>query len=103
MTDTVSRKRIEVLVGQPLVQRVIDAALDIGVKGYTVMPILSGAGAHGAWSDDQVSGALSKVMFATVTHEDRAKQLIAMLEPLLESHGIIVLVSDVQVIRGAKF
>lgn len=103
MTDTVSRKRIEVLVDQPLVQRVIDAALQVGVKGYTVLPTLSGAGEGGDWSEDQLSGALSKVMFATVTHEERAKQLIDRLTPLLETYGIVVLVSDVQVIRGAKF
>ena len=103
MTDTVSRKRIEVLIDQPLVQRVTDAAHRIGVKGYTVMPTLYGSGAHGEWSDDQLSGTLSKVMFTTVIHEERAKQFIDLLEPLLDTYGIVVLMSDVQVIRGNKF
>lgn len=103
MTETVARKRIDVVVDQPLVQRVIDAAAGLGVKGYTVTPTLSGAGAGGSWSEDQLSGALNKVMFSTVTHEERAKALIDRLEPLLDIYGIVVLVSDVQVIRGGKF
>ena len=103
MTQMVSRRRIEVLVDAPLVRRVTAAAAAAGVTGYTLLPTLGGAGESGPWSDDQVSGAEAKVMFLTVTSEQKAAALIDALTPLLESHGLILMTGVVDVVRGSKF
>jgi hypothetical protein len=103
MTQMVSRRRIEVLVDAPLMRRVLAAAATAGVTGYTLLPTLGGAGESGSWSDDQVSGAESKIMFLTVTSEQKAEALINALTPLLESHGLILMTSVVDVVRGGKF
>ncbi len=103
MTEIVQRRRIEVLVDAPLARRVVEVAKSVGIVGYTVLPTLEGEGTHGHWSDDQVSGALAKVLFLSVTSEPKAKAFMEAIEPLLESHGLVFLLSTVDVIRGKKF
>ncbi len=103
MTQMAARRRIEVLVDAPLVRRVAAAAASVGVTRYTLLPTLGGAGERGAWSDDQVSGADAKVIFLTVTSEEKASALIDALTPLLESYGLILMTSVVDVVRGGKF
>jgi PII-like signaling protein len=103
MIHTTPRRRIEVLVDAPLVRRVVAAATAAGVTGYTILPTLSGAGERGPWTDDQISGAETKVIFLTVASEEKAARLIDALTPLLESHGLILLTSVVDVVRGGKF
>lgn len=103
MTQMTRRRRIEVLVDAPLVRRVVAAAASAGVTGYTLLPTLGGSGEGGAWSDDQISGAEAKVVFLTVTSEEKAEALIDALTPLLESYGLILMTSTVDVVRAAKF
>ncbi|MDO9487260.1 MAG: hypothetical protein Q7J32_02720 [Sphingomonadaceae bacterium] len=103
MTDTVYRRKLEILVDAPLVRRITAAAEAAGVSGYTLLPTLGGAGHGGRWSDDQVTGADAKVMFVTVTDEARAAALTDALAPLLESHGLLLVSSVVEVVRAAKF
>lgn len=103
MTPTVTRRKIEILVDAPLVRRVVAAAEAVGIAGYTLLPTLGGAGRSGPWTDDQVTGAEAKIMFVTVTSSERCEQLITTLAPLLESYGLVLLASDVAVVRGARF
>jgi hypothetical protein len=42
-------------------------------------------------------------MFLAVTSQQKAESLIEALTPLLESHGLILMISDVDVVRGGKF
>ncbi len=103
MTTTVPRQRIEVLVDAPLVRRVVEAAESVGATGYTLLPTLGGAGSQGHWSDDQISGADAKVMFLTITSDEKAEALTDALAPLLQDYGLILMVSPVNVVRGGKF
>lgn len=103
MIETVQRRKIEVLVDRPLVRRVTETADEVGVTGYTLLPTLGGAGRGGRWSDDQVIGADSKVMFVTVTSQAKAEALMDALAPLLESHGLMLMTSTVDVVRAGKF
>jgi hypothetical protein len=64
---------------------------------------MGGAGAHGRWHDDQLSGATAKVMLLVVTTADHAGQFIDLLAPLLETHHLMLLSSDVEVVRGGRF
>ena len=103
MADTIRRRKIEILVDAPLVRRIVAAAEGAGVTGYTLLPAVGGAGHGGRWTDDQVSGADAKLMFVTVTNDARAAALTDALEPLLESHGLLLVLSDVEVVRADKF
>jgi len=102
-TDTVQRRRIEILVDAPLVRRITAAAEAAGVTGYTLLPTLGGAGHGGRWSDDQLTGAEAKVLFVTITNDAKAAALTDAVAPLLESHGLILVSGVVDVVRGSKF
>ena len=91
------------LNGGLLAQRVADIALKSGVTGYTLLPTLAGTGRSGAWRRDDVTGAQNKVVFVTVTSEAQAQALTDALTPLLDSHRLVLFVSDVQVVRASRF
>lgn len=103
MTDTVSRRKIEVLVDTPLVPRIERLAAGAGVTGYTLLPALGGAGHGGRWTDDQVTGAETKVLFMAVMSAEKATALIDALAPILESHRLLLISSAVEVVRPGKF
>lgn len=103
MPTTVTRTRIEVLVDAPLVRRLVAAADDVGVSGWTVLPTVMGRGASGGWSDDEVSGASAKQLFMTVTSAEKAEKLVNALRPLLDAYGLVLLIGEVQVVRGERF
>jgi hypothetical protein len=103
MATTVTRKRIEILVDAPLVRRLTAAADAAGVKGYTILPTLSGKGASGPWSEDHVSGAATKLLFMTVTNDAAAERLVAAIVPLLDTYGLVLTVGTVEVVRGERY
>ena len=101
--DTVIRKRIEILTDAPLVPRIAAACEAASISGHTVIPALSGRGRAGHWSEDRLSGAQSKVIVLAIASAERADALLDALAPVLDSHGLLVLVGDVAVIRGERF
>jgi hypothetical protein len=104
MIETVTRTRIEVLIDTVLSRKLVAAADAAGISGYTFLPVSSGKGTGGYWSDDQITGgAGAKSLFLTVTNEDKASKLVEALQPLLDSHGLVLFVSTVDVIRGYKY
>lgn len=103
MTSTVHRRRIEVLADEPLIPAIVRIAGEAGITHYTLLPTTGGAGAHGRWRDDQLSGATAKVMLLAITNAEHAAAFIDRLVPLLESHHLMLLSSDVEVVRGGKF
>jgi hypothetical protein len=103
MPETIHRRRIETLVAMPLAPRLIAASAKAGSKGHTLLPTQSGAGEGGSWSDDQSSGAVAKVLFAAVTTDERAQAMIDLVAPLLDAYGLVLIASDAEVMRGAKF
>lgn len=103
MTETIRRRRIEVLVDAPLARRVEEAARAADIAGWTMLPTLEGEGRSGHWSDDQLSGAQAKRLFLSVTSAEKADAFTDAIAPLLDSHGLVLLLSDVDVVRGARF
>ena len=103
MVETVTRKRIEILVDKPLAQVPIRAAADAGIAGYSLVPVQSGSGRHGNWRKDRISGAENKVLFLTIASEEKADALVDALAPKLDSHSLLLTVSNVKVVRGDRF
>ena len=103
MTDTTERRRIEVIVDAPLLKAVLAAAKTAGLVNYTLLPTLGGSGAGGRWTDDQVSGAQSKVLFVAVASEGTAQKFVDVITPMLDSHGLVLFLSSVSVVRSQKF
>jgi hypothetical protein len=103
MTRTFTRKRVEILIDTPLAPRLVMAAADAGIAGYTLIPVQSGAGRGGAWRDDHVSGATTKTIFLTIASPEKADKFIESLAPHLTDYGMLLTLSDVEVVRGDRF
>jgi PII-like signaling protein len=103
MIQTFTRKRVEILIDRPLAPRLIQAAAEAGIAGYTLIPVQSGAGRSGSWSGDHVTGAQTKMIFLTIASGENAAKLVETLAPHLESYGMLLTLSDVQVVRPERF
>ncbi len=103
MVETVTRKRMEILVDTPLVPVVISHLRDAGVSGWSLISVKAGSGRQGEWRDDRLTGAAAKTIVLLITSEAKASVLIDSLEPILESHSLLLTAADIQVIRGERF
>lgn len=98
------KKRIDIMVEAPLMQRVLNLLDQQNVSGYTVLPVLAGRGKDGAWHRDGVVGrAGALVMIFCIIDEQRMDEILEPLFKLVSRQIGIVTVADVQVIRAEYF
>jgi len=45
--DTKQAKRVEIIIEAPVESRLTDALVEVGVTGFTVLPVLGGSGRSG--------------------------------------------------------
>jgi hypothetical protein len=102
MVETVLRKRIEILADSPLVRRVTAAIDAVGITGWTILPVSAGKGREGLWHEEHVTGT-DKALVLTVASLDKAAALADALAPILTTHGLLLTMWDVEVIRGNRF
>lgn len=102
MIETVIRKRIEILVDSPLVRRVTAAIDTAGISGWSVLPVTSGSGRDGRWREERITGA-DKSLVLSIASVEKAAALVEALAPILTSHGLLLTMWDVEVIRGERF
>lgn len=102
MIETVVRKRIEILADTPLVRRVTDAIDRAGITGWTVLGVKSGSGRDGLWREERILGT-DKSLILTIASHDKAASLAEELAPILSSHGLLLTMWNVEVIRGDRF
>jgi hypothetical protein len=103
MVQTVPRKRIEILVDTPLVPRIVRQLKAVDISGWSLIHVDSGGGRAGEWQHDDVTGASAKTILLTIASEDKTNALTTALAPLLDGYGMLLTISDVQVIRGDRF
>ncbi len=99
----IGRKRIEIVIDTPLCTWLAREADGAGIPHHTFLAAESGRGRTGGWRDEDVSGALSKKMFVAIAKEENVDALITALTPHLDAYGLIVMISDVQVVRSERF
>lgn len=103
MTRTVRRRRIEVLVDAPLARLVEAAAERAGVTNWALVPTLAGLDGGQHWRDDRLTEADRRMIFLTVLSPEKADALVDALAPMLDTHGLALLVSDVEVLRPERY
>jgi nitrogen regulatory protein PII len=99
----VGRKRVEIVIDTPLCAWLTREAEAAGIPHHTLLAADSGRGRTGGWRDEDVSGALSKKMFVAVAKQEQVDALIDALAPHLDEYGLIVMISDVEVVRSERF
>lgn len=88
-------KRIEIVIEQPMVQKLKKQLDDIGVSGYTIIPGASGRGDRGVRHRDDPTGTFTNCVFIIACEDaDEATQVIDGVRPLLSRSGGICLVTD---------
>ncbi len=102
MIATFARRRIDVLVDEPLCAWLVEQAALSGITHHSVIRVHSGHGRMGPWSDDGF-GAVAKRMFVAITGEEKADDLLERLAPHIETYGLVVTMNEVQVVRGERF
>ncbi|MEM6827824.1 MAG: transcriptional regulator [Pseudomonadota bacterium] len=102
MIETVTRKRIEILTDKAYVPRLTAAIDSVGITGWTIVPVSSGKGRDGEWREESVMGT-DKVFVLSIASEERAEALAEELAPLSTTLGFLLVMWDVEVIRGERF
>jgi len=101
---TYPKKRIDIMVEAPLMDRVIAILDEQNVSGYTVLPALSGRGKDGAWHrDGQIGRVGAVVQIFCIVDESREQDVLEPLFRLVSRQIGIVTISDVRVVRPDHF
>ncbi len=103
MVQTVTRKRIEILVDTPLAPRIIAQIKAADISGWSLIHVDSGGGHGGEWQHDDVTGAAAKTIVLAIASEQKTDALVDRLAPLLDSYRLLLTIGDVQVVRGELF
>ncbi len=88
-------KRLEIVVERDQLPAV-RAVLDQRSTGYTVIPDVTGFGHHGMREGDII-------LLVTVVTRDHIDPILDHLLPMLNQRSGVVLITDVQVVRGEYF
>ena len=101
---TYPKKRIDIMVEAPLLNRVLSILDESDVGGYTVLPALAGRGTDGSWHQDGLVGRVgSVVQVFCIVDESRLDAIVEPLFSLVSRQIGIVTISDTQVIRPEHF
>lgn len=96
-------RRFEVLIDAPLLPVIEAAARATGVTNWAILPTVSGMVSGRAWHADELSDADRRMLFLTILSEPKAQALLDRLRPILDSHGLSLFISEVEVVRGERY
>jgi PII-like signaling protein len=98
------KKRLEIIVDSALQDKVLKLLSTHGVKGYTILPALSGEGPEGAWHGEGLIADVGQmVVILSILDASKLAILETLLPPFLDKHQAICTISDVMVFRPSKF
>jgi PII-like signaling protein len=98
------KKRLEIVIEAPLVDRLVALLDKAGVTGYTVTPALAGRGREGKWRrEGQVTATGQMHVVMSIIDPGRVDDVVAQVYPLISRQIGILAVSDVDVIRKEHF
>lgn len=88
-------KRVEIVLERDQLDAVC-SVICRHATGYTVIPDITGFGHHGPRQGDMV-------VLVTIVTRDHVDPILDTVQPLLDHRSGVILVSDVQVVRGEYF
>jgi nitrogen regulatory protein PII len=104
MVTTHLKKRIEIILEAPALNRLTDRLNQAGVTGYTIVPALAGRGRGGGWSGDGLAGDAGRlVMVISIVDPSKVDDVLERVHAVLARQIGIVSVGDVHVIRADHF
>jgi nitrogen regulatory protein PII len=98
------KKRLEIVIEAPIVDRLVALLDKAGVTGYTVTPALAGRGREGKWRrEGQVTATGQMHVIMSIIDPGRVDEVVEQVYPLVSRHIGILSVADVDVIRKDYF
>lgn len=98
------KKRLEIVVELPVLNRLLDLLDHLAVTGYTVIPALAGRGVEGSWRrEGLVTEAGRMVVVFCILDDTRVPEVLEQVYALISRQVGIVAVSDVEVVRPEHF
>lgn len=97
------RKKLEIIIELPLLRRIESILAEAGVRGWTVLPSLEGAGSTGEWRALGFTAGQEKRLLLAVASDEVAGRVLEKLSAFFADYPGIVAVSDVQVLRPERF
>jgi nitrogen regulatory protein PII len=96
-------KRVEIIIEAVMEARLTAALRGAGVSGYTVLPVMGGAGRSGEWSREGQVGRAGMVAVVCLIRPERLDGLLKAAFAVVERHIGVVSISDAQVLRAERF
>lgn len=101
---TTQKKRLEIVIESPVLERLCRELDELKVKGYTVMPAVSGRGRNSNWSRrGEISDTQRMFVLFAVLDEADLPPVLDRVYALVSAQIGIVTISDVNVIRADHF
>ncbi|MEE2527349.1 DUF190 domain-containing protein [Hyphobacterium sp. HN65] len=102
--ETTTKKRLEIVIEAPVLERLTRKLDALKLSGYTVMPAVSGRGRNGSWSrKGEISDSQRMFVLFAVLDEAALAKVLDEVYALVSSQIGIVTVSDVEVVRAERF
>ncbi|MFN3515024.1 MAG: P-II family nitrogen regulator [Phenylobacterium sp.] len=101
--QTARRKKLEIVVEALVLRRVEEMLGEAGVRGWTVLPSLEGAGTGGGWSSGDFAPGQEKRLIFAVVSDETAQKALERLAAFFADYPGVVCVSEVEVLRGERF
>lgn len=98
-----SKKKIEIIVPNPMIRRVLSRLDALGAHRYTIVDAIAGRGHSGDWDTAQLTSATQHAMIVVVVSEDLVKPIADDIGHLFDDYQGIFYVSDVGVLRPDYF
>lgn len=101
--QTHKAKRVEIIIEAPMERRLTEALIRAGVSGFTLLPVMGGAGRSGQWSREGQLGRAGMIAVVCLIRPDRLDALLEAAFGVVERHIGVVSISDCDVLRAERF
>ncbi|MEQ8709384.1 MAG: DUF190 domain-containing protein [Rhodospirillales bacterium] len=102
--QTHKKKRLEIIIEAPALNRLIRILGEQGVRGHTVLPVMQGSGATGDWErQGMIIDAGRMVMVIAIVDPSVVRDVLEAVHNLLSRHIGVISMTDTEVIRDEHF
>lgn len=91
--------RLEIVIEETLLPRLLAALTELGVPGYTVIRGVSGRGERGERRGDDLTGASTNCIVIVACEAELATSVAEIVRPLLSMSGGVCIASVAQFLR----
>lgn len=94
MDNTISLKRLEIVVSKNKFSKIASLFSRSDVRGYTIIKHAGGLGSRGPVENGDVTLNDGNVVVILACQEQKAQKVLAEIQPIMEELGGICLISD---------